>query len=280
MSLLIAINIHTRHVIRLHSVTPPRFVSHFQTLLPTVDWKWWWFSVMIWLRAIGLFSSHSGTRLPGCVCLYKCVSPLVPDSNSHPTSLSLTLHHNPHQRLIHFISMYVSWPKAHYVLPKQTSECCSGNYAAHAGDSNDSHNHTNLSIYKLAENYWFENNTLACNKIMSAKQTNLKETKNTIKIYHFNSQTWVGEDIPQAIWLEMLVIRITRTDRNEIITTGRKLQITLHSDASNFHAMIWSSVGFTTQTMSYVSAPAKPKSLFFFLLQTLKKQKKKHLCTI
>lgn len=87
----------------------------------------------------------------------------------------------------------------------------------------------------------------------------------------------MGEDIPQAIWLEMLVIRITRTDRNEIITTGRKLQITLHSDASNFHAMIWSSVGFTTQTMSYVSAPAKPKSFFFFLLQTLKKTKKKTL---
>ncbi len=48
-------------------------------------------------------------------------------------------------------------------------------------------------------------------------------------------------------------------DKNEIITTGRKLQITFHSDASNFHSMIWSSVGFTSQTMSYVSAPAKPK---------------------
>jgi len=52
----------------------------------------------------------------------------------------------------------------------------------------------------------------------------------------------VGEDIPQAIWLEMPVIRITKTDTNEIVTTGWKMQITLHSDVSNFHAMIWSSV--------------------------------------
>lgn len=61
----------------------------------------------------------------------------------------------------------------------------------------------------------------------------------------FDLHVCVGEDIPQAIWLEMPVIRITKMDTNEIVTTGRKLQITLCSDVSNFHAMIWSSVGFT-----------------------------------
>jgi len=34
----------------------------------------------------------------------------------------------------------------------------------------------------------------------------------------------VGEDIPQAIWLEMPVIRITKTDTNELVVAYTTVQ--------------------------------------------------------